>query len=83
MNIELHIERLVLEGIDLTPGRADTLRRTLHTELVRLLQEQGLPTGIKMAVPRLQAPAINVPHAVAPAELGRRVARSVHGGLSR
>ena len=42
MNVELHIERLVVEGIDVPPGERDLLHETVRTELARLLASTGV-----------------------------------------
>jgi hypothetical protein len=43
-NIELHIEELILTGVD----RSDSLRvaEAVQTQLQRLLQDQGLPPSL-------------------------------------
>jgi hypothetical protein len=82
MRIELHIDRLVLEGTGIEPGHAPTLGKALESELSRLL---------------VSAPAAHWPQsrhlrrlAASPVRLGppgdvpgtaRSVANSVHGAL--
>lgn len=78
MKIELHIERLVLDGF--APGSIDgeRVRNALGAELTRLLQATPPPTQAR-ALPSLRAaalPAIASMHASA---LGAAVAQSLHG----
>lgn len=42
MNINLHIERLVLDGISLPPGDRPLLQAAMEAELTRLLASSGL-----------------------------------------
>jgi hypothetical protein len=83
MNIDLHIERLVLDGIDLPPGGTDQLGASVKAELRRLLSERGvspdLANGAGLA--RVAAPSIEVPPGGDLAGLGRAIAGAVYGGL--
>jgi hypothetical protein len=83
MNIELHIERLVLEGIDIPPGQHHLLRESVRAELVRLLQDGRLPGPVPHggAVASVRAPSVNLPAGLAPAHLGRQLAGAIHRGL--
>ena len=83
MNIELHIERLVLEGIDAPPGRGGQLREGVSAELSRLLRDGGLAGPVLQAgaVARLRAPAVTVPADRAPADLGRHLGGAIYKGL--
>ncbi len=42
MNINLHIERLVLDGITLSPGESPLLKAAVEAELTRLLMSGGV-----------------------------------------
>jgi hypothetical protein len=44
MNIELRIERLVLEGLDLPPGSSSKLQASVQDTLARLLRD-GRPSA--------------------------------------
>ena len=57
MNVELHIERLVLEGPQLPPGGRAALAGAFGRELTRLIQAGGLPPALLggTSVPRLTA----------------------------
>jgi hypothetical protein len=85
MKINLHIERLVLDGLPLNDAAAVAqLRAGLEAELARLIvaAAPGLPpTG--GAVPRLQAAPIHLSPAAKPARLGQQIAQAVHGALNK
>ena len=85
MKINVHIERLLLEGLPVTRHQGTLVQAAVEAELARLLAEgdldpQLLATG---AVPSLSADTIQLPATVEPARLGRQIARAVHGGISK
>lgn len=69
MDIHLHIDRLVLHDVDLRTRDHGLLRMAIAAELGRLVQ------------PRADA-AREPPAAGNAAELGRRIARSIHAAAS-
>lgn len=81
MEIDVQIDRLVLEGVTLPPGGRDTLGKAVETELARLLAEGGLAETWQAgaAVPRLHGGMVSL--AGSPADLGVGIARAVYGGL--
>lgn len=85
MNIELHIERLILDGVAVEPGRSGALRAALEAELTRLLSAGGLSPDLAggVALPRVSAGAVQLGGEVEPAELGRQIAGSVYGGIGK
>jgi hypothetical protein len=80
MNIELHIERLVLHGAEFTPGGRDALAGAFSRELTRLIQADGVAPALLSgtAVPGLTATMAS-PGPVS--ALGRDIARSVYSCL--
>jgi hypothetical protein len=84
MKIELHIDRLVLQGIDLPRHQQTLLRTAVESELARLLASSSeafdhLTGG---SIPHLEAADIQVPPA-GPRKntaqtLGRRIAMAVY-----
>ena len=83
MNINLHIERLVLDGIQIAPEQRPVLQAAVENELSRLLTQRGLSPSLAqgVAVPRLSARDMQMASASSPAELGQRIAQSVYGGI--
>jgi hypothetical protein len=85
MRIELHIERLVLDGLPATDAEGARLRAAVEGELARLLATGGLARELAAggAVPHLPAPQIGIGPGDRPDALGRAVARSLHAGIGR
>lgn len=85
MNVELHIERLVLDGIDLPPGQRDLLRESVVDELGRLLHGGGLAGSVLSggAVAHLRGPAVTLSAGGATADLGRQLAGAIYRGVRR
>jgi hypothetical protein len=84
MNIELHIERLVLDGIDTPPGRGEQLREGISAELTRLLRDGGLADSVTRAgaVARLSGASAGL-SAGGPDHLARQLASAIYGGIGR
>jgi hypothetical protein len=84
MRINLHVERLVLEGLALTPPEQRLLQAAVTEELERLLQEGGLasPAG-DLAIRRLPVAQLPLGTPADPVALGEAIARSLYGGLAR
>lgn len=82
MKIVLHVDRIVLDGLDVAPGDAPRIRAAVERELARLFA--GTPTErfTGGATPRLSAPGIASVRGETPEALGGRIAAAVHGGLS-
>lgn len=85
MNIQLHIERLVLDGLPLTRREGALVQVAIETELARLLGTEGLSpalTGGGMT-PHLAAPAVTYAPGGDPAALGAQIAHSVYGSIGK
>ncbi|HEX9018576.1 MAG TPA: hypothetical protein VF806_05295 [Anaerolineaceae bacterium] len=82
-DIRLSIERLVLDGLDLSPGDAGLVQAAFEAELTRLLCEGGLPAAWQggAAVPALPAAAVTVSPNPGPAGIGQQAAQSVYGSF--
>lgn len=82
MNIKLHIDRLVLDGLDFSPDQQQVLQTSVVNELTRLLREGGVAPHLagSIALARLSAGDIRVTDN-RPAQLGRQIAQSVYGGV--
>jgi hypothetical protein len=82
MTVHLHVERVVLHGIELEAGGADALRAAVCAELVRLLSERDpLPGAPGGAVPLMRAAPVRLESGASPQQIGTRVARAVYGSL--
>lgn len=83
MNINLHIERLVLEGLPIAQGAGPLVQHAVEAELSRLLAD-GVSPGLSGggALPRVPAGAIQLTKDVSAAAIGRQIAQSVYGGIA-
>jgi hypothetical protein len=85
MNINVHIERLILDGISIPHRERPLLQAAVEAELARLLATDGLAPDLLTggAVPRVQGGGIQMTSEGGPGQLGRQIAQSVHGGISQ
>jgi hypothetical protein len=83
MNVNLHIDRLVLEGLAVGPGQKRSLQTALQAELANLIAESGLTPSLSGggAIPETSVPTIHFTDGHNPTHLGTQIARSVHQGL--
>jgi len=80
MKINVHIERLVLEGIEVR--HPQVLRQALGKELTRQLRQQGLSAGLGAGTTLFVAGgAIQLNQHPPAAGLGRQVAGAVYRGI--
>lgn len=82
MNVELHIDRLVLEGVQLDRAGERVFRAAFEAELTRLIAERGVSEALSSTTPRVVGPAASFAAARGPGQWGAEVARSVYGGLN-
>lgn len=82
MSIRVHIERLVLEGLPIGRHEGPLVQAAVEAELARLIAAQA-PAPSRGAVPRVAAAGIHVARGARPAQVGRDIARAVHGGLGK
>src|SRR5690348_14994386 len=82
--IEMHIERLTLEGFSLTGAQSSVLKSALEQELGRLLTEAGLSDALANGVSLQALPPLSasLSPAAPPALLGREIARTVAAAFS-
>jgi len=83
MNINVNIERLVLEGVSVPPNQRPLLQAAVEAELARLLMAEGLGSGLRSGsvVPRVPAGTIKLSSEGNPAQLGQQIAQAVYGGM--
>ncbi|MGH8072133.1 MAG: hypothetical protein ACRERE_44260 [Candidatus Entotheonellia bacterium] len=81
MNIELHIDELVLHGF--AQGDRVPIGEAVRHELTRLLMEQGIPQrlGRGAEAAELDGGAIHINHGAKPEMVGKQVAAAVYGRL--
>ena len=83
MNISLHIDRLILDGISLSHAQRPVLQAAVEAELGRLLTEGGVGAEWQQggAVPSVSAPAIQLSPEGNPTQWGHQIAQSVYRGI--
>ena len=75
MNVEIHIDRLVLDGLDVPFAHRAALQAAIEGELARLVAASA-PRSQPLAVPSVRAPEIRA--GGTPAQLGNAIAGAVH-----
>ena len=82
MTINLHINRLVLDGINIAPDERHLLQANLTIELSQLLNNGGLADSLVKgaALPHISTNSIQL-NDNKPMELGQQIAQSLYGGI--
>lgn len=80
MNIHLHIERVIVDGLPLSAAQARALRAEIEAQLTESLA--GFRARDGYAVASLSAASIALPHAPTGQDAGSAIARSLHATLA-
>jgi hypothetical protein len=82
MNIHIHIEHIVLDGIQLDAQERDELRLSMQSELSKLIANgtSDFSPARSMHVARRATSDVQC-HDRSAEELGRQIAHAVYGGL--
>ena len=88
MNINVHIERLILDGLPIAHRERPMLQAALEAELAHLLTSEGLAPNLQAggAVQRLQGGTIQLTSGGDTGQLGLQIAQAVYteiGGNKR
>jgi hypothetical protein len=85
LNINLHIERLVLDGLPIARQDGPLVQAAVEAELSRLLTAQGLAPGLLSggAMPAVRGDSLQLAGESSPSQLGTQIAQAVYGGLSK
>jgi hypothetical protein len=83
MNIRIHIERLILEGLPITHSQVPLVQAAVESELARLLTENGLGESLQAggAMPSVRANGMQLASGSKPAQIGTQIAQSVYSGI--
>jgi hypothetical protein len=83
MNVRLHIERLVIDGVPVPAGGGRRMEAAVTKELTRLLARGKLhpALGSGGAIPQLRGGTIHLDAGRNPASMGTQLARAIYGGL--
>ena len=79
MNINIDIEKLVLEGVSISPSQGRKLQGLVEAELARLLRTKGIPDnwnsgGVMSHVPR---GAIQLKPGSNPTQMAQQIAQEI------
>jgi hypothetical protein len=85
VKINIHIDRLVLDGFDLARSQRPLMQEAFERELGRLLLRDGLTSELSSDVrlPSLQVPAVQIDNTNNPHAFGEQVAQAVHKGIGQ
>ena len=85
MNIRVHIDELVVEGLPVAKAQGPPLKAAVEGELHHLLLANGLGHEFQAegARPAMRADAFPATPSASPAQLGKQIARSVYGGIGK
>lgn len=85
MNINLHIDRLVLDGLPIEHHHGPLIKTAVELELGRLLAASGLENSLTGggAIPSAQAAGIQMSSDSNPARLGQQIGRAIYGGIGK
>jgi len=85
MNINVHIERLILDGLPIEVGQGALVQAAVEAELARLLAEGSIAPGPQSggALPSIRADAIQLMAQSSPAQMGQQIAQSVHEAIGK
>jgi hypothetical protein len=84
MAINLHIERLVLDGLPITRHQGGQIQAAIETELARLLSTPGFASQLNSgyAVPAMKANPINLSPQSDVEQMGSQIAQSVYHSIN-
>jgi hypothetical protein len=85
MKINVHIERLVLDGLPVEKRQGPLVQAAVAAELGRLLGGSGIADGLRSgrAVARVGASDVRLAKGSRPRQIGREIAQAVHGGIGK
>ena len=85
MNVTVHIERLVLDGLPVTRQQGPLVQAAVESELARLLESGGLTGELAQggAVPSVRAAAPGLSPDGGPDTIGTQIAQAIYGGINQ
>lgn len=85
MNITVHIERLILDGIAVPHRHRPLIQAAMEEELARLLVRDGLSIDFQQShmQQHVQAGVLEIKDTDEPAILGMNIARAVYKGIGQ
>ena len=85
MNINLHIDRVVLEGLNIQAHERSFVEASLKTELVRLFAAGGVSESViaESTLGRISASGIRLTENNDASNLGEQIAQSIYGEIGK
>jgi len=85
MNINLHIERLVLDGISIDSNQRAEFKAAVETELMQQLVSQGIGSTIQSNNNRhlVSGGSISIENIRKPESLGQQIGAAVYRGIGK
>ncbi len=82
MNINIDIEKMILEGVAISPSQGRKLQAAVKAELTRLLATEGIPEYWQEGgvVPHVPGGAIQVKPGTNPTKMGQQIAQVIYRG---
>lgn len=83
MNLTVHIEQLILDGLPVTSHDAPLVCAAVEVELTRLFAEQGISPSrhVGATLPHVRTGSISVVPDMRPAQLGNAIAGALHSTI--
>ncbi len=83
MNINVHIERLILDGLPVTTAQGPLVQAAVESEISRLLGADGLSASLRVrgALPSVAGGTILLRSKQGPMDLGKQIATAVSSAL--
>ena len=83
MNINVNIERLILDGVSVPHAERPLLQAVVEAELARLLADGGLAPNLVAggAVPRVDAGNMEIDNTGNYTQMGQDIAQAVYRGM--
>ncbi len=85
MNINVHIEQLILDGLTISHEQQPLLQAAVEAELTRLLAADGISASMLGGgtLSNVHAATINLTNEGNSSQLGQQIAQAVYGGIGR
>jgi hypothetical protein len=85
MNITIHIERLILDGLPVATHQGPLVQAAVEAELARLVTADGLSPSLSGggALASVRAGYLQLANDSNPNQLGQQIAQAVYGGIGQ
>ena len=83
MNVNLHIDSIVLDGLDLAPGQSQLLQQAVASQLTTMLTQLGLgsPLADSSNRPNIRGNSIHLGQTTDAKSLGPQLAHAIYASI--